>query len=135
MISACRAHRNLPEYTISNHYSSGYDVIRIGRFVRHIKREKIFTTQNFHLHIAISSFPSIKMSFQDINSYITHLPTLQVVVCRFCEACIPPKDPLRHYEDNHTAKKAYHIPMEIRRKIRDYMATLEFMSTSGSYFS
>jgi Orsellinic acid/F9775 biosynthesis cluster protein D len=59
-----------------------------------------------------------------IQSYITHLPALRVVVCHFCKACIPPKDPLRHYEDNHTAKKDYPIPMDVRRKIADYMSTL-----------
>lgn len=64
------------------------------------------------------------MPVQDIKSYITHLLTLRVVVCRFCEICIPPKDPLRHYEDNHTAKKDYPVPSEVRRKIVDYMATL-----------
>lgn len=64
------------------------------------------------------------MSVQDIKSYVVHLPTLRVVVCRLCEVCIPPKDPLRHYEDHHTAKKDHPISMKIRRKISDYMATL-----------
>jgi Orsellinic acid/F9775 biosynthesis cluster protein D len=63
-------------------------------------------------------------SVQDIKSYITHLPTLRVVICRFCKICIPPKDPLRHYEDNYTAKKDHPVPSEIRRKIVDYIGTL-----------
>jgi len=63
--------------------------------------------------------------YQDIKSYITHFPILQVVVCRFCKICISSKDPLRHYKDNHTAKKDHHVSMEIRRKIADYMATLD----------
>jgi Orsellinic acid/F9775 biosynthesis cluster protein D len=65
------------------------------------------------------------MPVQDIKSYITYLSIFQVIVCRFCEICIPPKDPLRHYEDNHTAKKDYPVPMQVRRKIADYMATLD----------
>ena len=64
------------------------------------------------------------MSVPEIKSYIVHLPTFQVIVCHFCEVCIPPKDPLRHYEDHHTAKKDHPVPMEVRHKIADYMATL-----------
>jgi Orsellinic acid/F9775 biosynthesis cluster protein D len=60
-----------------------------------------------------------------VHSYITHVPTFRVVVCDFCEVCIPPKDPLRHYEDHHTAKKDHPVPMEMRRKIADYMRTLD----------
>ena len=60
-----------------------------------------------------------------MDSYITHLPIFKVIACNFCEICIPPKDPLRHYEDNHTAKKKYPVAMNIRRKIADYMATLD----------
>jgi len=63
--------------------------------------------------------------YQDIKSYITHLPILQMMICRFCKICISPKNPLRHYKDNHTAKKDHHVSMEIRRKIADYMATLD----------
>lgn len=59
-----------------------------------------------------------------VQQYVTHLPVFRVVACHFCEACIPPKDPFRHYEDNHTAKKEHPVPMEVRRKIADYMATL-----------
>src|SRR5439155_17850474 len=45
-----------------------------------------------------------------------------------CEVCIPPKDPLWHYKDNHTAKKEHHVSMEIRRKIADYMTTLDLLA-------
>lgn len=65
------------------------------------------------------------MSFENIKLYITHLPDYRVVACRFCEACIPPKEPLDHYENNHTSSKDYPIPMKIRRRIADYMATLD----------
>jgi hypothetical protein len=64
------------------------------------------------------------MSFQDLNSYVTHLPEFKVVVCRFCEECIPPDNPLDHYESHHTATKEHPIPMEIRRKIQEYIAIL-----------
>lgn len=64
------------------------------------------------------------MSVQNVKSYISHLPTFRVVVCRFCEVCIPSKDPLRHYEDNHTAKKDHFVPMQVRREIAEYMTTL-----------
>ena len=70
------------------------------------------------------------MSFQDLNSYVTHLPEFKVILCRFCEGCIPPNDPLRHYELNHTAKKEHPVPMEIRHKVRDYMATLDLCDPS-----
>jgi Orsellinic acid/F9775 biosynthesis cluster protein D len=65
------------------------------------------------------------MSFQDINSYITHLPEFKVIICHFCESCIPPSEPLRHYELNHTATKEHAVPTAIRHKVRDYMATLD----------
>ena len=64
------------------------------------------------------------MSLEQLNSYITHLPEFKVVSCRFCEFCIPPNDPLRHYELNHTAKKAHYVPIDIRYQVKDYMATL-----------
>jgi len=73
----------------------------------------------------VTTFPSIKMSSQDISSYITHLPAFKVVVCCFCEGCIPPNAALRHYESNHTATKAHYVPTEIRHKIKDYMETLD----------
>jgi orsellinic acid/F9775 biosynthesis protein OrsD len=65
------------------------------------------------------------MSYQDIKSYVTHLPIFQVMVCRFCEVCIPPKDPFRHYKDNHTVKKNHYVPMAIRCKVAEYMTTLD----------
>ena len=65
------------------------------------------------------------MSFQEVKNHINHLPEFQVVICRFCEICIPPKDPLRHYERNHTSKKDHPVAMEVRRKIAEYMATLD----------
>src|SRR5271167_177401 len=65
------------------------------------------------------------MTRQDLKSYITHLPAHQVVVCNTCEACIPTKDPIQHYRSNHTAKKDHPVSTEIRRKIADYMATLD----------
>jgi hypothetical protein len=70
------------------------------------------------------------MSFQHLSSYVTYLPIFRVIVCHFCKSCIPPNDPLRHYELNHTATKAHHIPMEIRLKIRDYMTTLDLCEPS-----
>ena len=45
-------------------------------------------------------------------------------MCRFCEIDISPKDPLRHYENNHTAKKDHFVSMKVRYKIADYMTTL-----------
>jgi len=65
------------------------------------------------------------MSYQDVKSYVTHLSTFKVMICHFCEICIPPKDPLDHYKRHHTAKKEHYIPMEARHKIADYMATLD----------
>ena len=81
----------------------------------------------FHLFftLLLNQFLSQNMSYQDAKAYITHLPTCQVVICRFCEACIPPKDPLWHYKENHTAKKDHHVPMEIRLKIAEVMVTLD----------
>lgn len=64
------------------------------------------------------------MSYRDVKPYVTHLSAFGVIVCRFCEIGIPPKDPLRHYEKNHTAKKDHPVSMEVRRKIVDYMTTL-----------
>ena len=80
-----------------------------------------------HKSIRITTSPpaSIKMSSQDVDSYVTHLPEFKVVVCDFCKECIPPDVPVRHYELNHTATSAHPIPTEIRHKIRDYMATLD----------
>jgi hypothetical protein len=65
------------------------------------------------------------MSYQDIQSYVTHLSTFQAVLCRFCEVCIPPNDPFRHYKDNHNAKKTHYVPVEMRHKIAGYMETLD----------
>jgi hypothetical protein len=65
------------------------------------------------------------MSSEQLSTYITHLPEFKVVVCRFCKWCIIPGDPLRHYESNHTAKKAHFVPVKIRHKIRDYMIMLD----------
>jgi len=47
------------------------------------------------------------------------------MICRFCEICIPPKDPLNHYKRHHTAKKDDPVPMKVRHKIADYMTTLD----------
>jgi Orsellinic acid/F9775 biosynthesis cluster protein D len=65
------------------------------------------------------------MSAHNLNSYIIHLPILQVVVCRFCEIGIPPKDPLNHYARHHTTSKEHPIPMEIRHKVAAYMETID----------
>ena len=65
------------------------------------------------------------MSHQDVKAYVTHLSAFRVVVCRFCEACISPGDPLRHYKDNHSAKKDHSVPMKMRHKIANYMTTLD----------
>jgi Orsellinic acid/F9775 biosynthesis cluster protein D len=67
------------------------------------------------------------MSHQEVKNYITYLPEFQVVVCRFCEIGIPPKNPLRHYEQNHTSKKDHPVAMEIRRKVAEYMTTLDLL--------
>jgi hypothetical protein len=64
------------------------------------------------------------MSFEHLNSYITYLSEFKVVNCRFCEGCIPPNNPVRHYELNHTAKNVHYVPTNIRHQVRDYMATL-----------
>ena len=85
---------------------------------------KIFTSPKFRNHIIKSPLQSTKMSSYDIGSYVEHLPKFKVIVCRFCEECIPPKDPLSHYQLNHTATKEHPVSTEIRHKIRDYMATL-----------
>ena len=74
-------------------------------------------------YINLISF--INMSLQEVKNYITYLPEFQVVVCRLCEICIPPKDPLRHYERNHTSKKDHPVAMKVRRKIAEYMATFD----------
>lgn len=65
------------------------------------------------------------MSVQDITRYVTHIPTLKVVLCRFCKIGIPPNNPLRHYMDHHTASKEHPVSMDIRHKIAEYMATLD----------
>jgi Orsellinic acid/F9775 biosynthesis cluster protein D len=65
------------------------------------------------------------MTEQAIESYVTHLPGFRVVVCRFCEDCIPPKDPLDHYKRNHSSKKPHFVPTAVRHKIMAYMATLD----------
>jgi hypothetical protein len=61
------------------------------------------------------------MSAQHLESYIT----FQVIVCRSCESCVPPKDPVRHYEDNHTVKNNHPVSPKVRHEIADYMATLD----------
>ena len=65
------------------------------------------------------------MSSQDISLYVAHLPEFKVVVCNFCEECIPPDAPVRHYESNHTAKSKHPVSVEIRHNVRDYMAILD----------
>lgn len=67
------------------------------------------------------------MSLQDIKHYINYLPEFRVVLCHLCGVCIPPKNPLRHYENNHTAKKDHPVATEIRRKVVEYMATLDLL--------
>src|SRR5215471_954742 len=67
---------------------------------------------------------SINMTFGRLNSYITYLPEFKVVSCISCEYCNPPNDPVRHYQLNHTNKKAHYVPTDIRHDVRDYMATL-----------
>ena len=84
-------------------------------------------------HVALIQFNPLlckphttsKMSAHSLDSYIIHLPTLQVVVCRFCGIGVLPKDPLDHYGRHHTSSKEYPIPMEIRHKIAAYMKTLD----------
>jgi hypothetical protein len=87
--------------------------------------EKKFYFDTFDLlQTKISSFLSQNMLYQNVRPYVTHIPTLRVVICRFCEICIPPKDPLRHYKDNHTAKKLNYVPMETRLQVEAFMRTL-----------
>jgi len=64
-------------------------------------------------------------SEETIDSYVTHLPQFRVMVCLPCEACIPPKEPLRHYEYNHTSTMDFPIEMGVRRQVAEYMATLD----------
>jgi hypothetical protein len=68
---------------------------------------------------------SLQMSSQDISLYVEHLSEFKVIICNFCEECIPPNDPVRHYELHHTAKSVYPVSMEVHRNVRDYMATLD----------
>ena len=84
--------------------------------------ENFFT---FFLRIRLSLSLSQSMSYQDIKPYVTHLSIFRVVICRFCEICIPPKDSLDHYKRHHTINKNHYVPMEVRHKIVDYMATLD----------
>ena len=65
------------------------------------------------------------MSTEVLRYYVTHIPDYRVVLCNFCETCIPPKSPMRHYEDNHTAKKECPVSMSVRRKIAEYMSRLD----------
>jgi len=65
------------------------------------------------------------MSHQDVKAYVTHLSAFRVVICRFCEIGIPPKDPFEHYKRHHTAKKDQYVSMETRHKIANYMTTLD----------
>jgi len=84
--------------------------------------EKIFSV---HHQFGSNLIFVINMSFQEIKQYITYLPEIQVVVCRLCEICIPLKNLLRHYTQNHTSKKDHLVPMEVRRKVAEYMTTLD----------
>ena len=70
------------------------------------------------------------MSSQDLRPYITYLSTLKVIVCRFCEGCIPPDTPLRYYKSNYTTKKPHPIPVEIRHRIKEYITTLDLYNPS-----
>ena len=67
------------------------------------------------------------MSSEELKNYISYFSEFQVVVCRPCGSCISPKNPLRHYEQNHTSKKDYSVAMEIRRKVAEYMMTLDLV--------
>jgi hypothetical protein len=65
------------------------------------------------------------MSAINLEPYITHLSVFRVVVCNFCEVCVPPKDPYDHYKLNHTATKKHPIPMNVRHDIAAYMKMLD----------
>ena len=65
------------------------------------------------------------MSYQDVKPYVVHLTEFRVMICRFCEVCIPPKDPFEHYKRHHTVKKDHYVPMKARQKIAAYMTTLD----------
>jgi hypothetical protein len=64
------------------------------------------------------------MSYHDVKPYVTYLSIFQVAVCRFCEVCLSPKDPLEHYKRHHTAKSDHPVPTKVRNRIADYMTTL-----------
>jgi hypothetical protein len=67
------------------------------------------------------------MSFQEVKYYIIHLPEFQIVIYHPYEIDIPPKDPLRYYKQNHTTTKDHPISMEVRRKVEEYMTTLDLL--------
>src|SRR6266496_6329880 len=75
--------------------------------------------------ILLVSLFSQSMSYHNVKPYVTHLSAFHVIVCCFCEAAIPPKDPLHHYAQNHTAKKDHPVSMEVQHQIANYMATLD----------
>jgi hypothetical protein len=90
--------------------------------------EKNFTPPTFHCQLVITHLSSstiTNMSSSDISSYIKYLPEFKVVVCLLCKECVSPNARLRHYEDNHAAKTEYFVEMEVRHRIRDYMATVD----------
>ena len=105
----------------------GYDIKRLTKddIIRTIDLSKMARRGIIFTWIKLSLFVWQNMSYQAIKSYITHLPTFRVMICRFCEVCIPSKDSFRHYKDNHSAKKDHYISMEIRYKIAEYMTTLD----------
>jgi hypothetical protein len=90
--------------------------------------KKIFTAAtNLHQLITTTKLLSLHttMSMEQLDSYVTYLTEFKVIVCRFCQCGIPPNDPLRHYELNHTAKKGVYISVDIRHQVRDYMSMLD----------
>jgi len=92
-----------------------------GLRVQTIRRKILLRPLPARLSLTLSQ----SMSYRDIKPYVTHLPTSQVMVCRFCESCIPPKDPFEHYKRHHTAKKDHYVSMEARHKIANYMKTFD----------
>lgn len=74
------------------------------------------------------------MSPQEVKNHITYLPEFQIVIYHLYEIYIPSKDPLQHYEQNHTSKKDHPIAMEVHRKIAEYMTTLDLCESHRIIF-
>jgi hypothetical protein len=65
------------------------------------------------------------MTPTSLTKLIEYLPTFKVIVCRFCQVCIPPNAPLRHYRDNHRTNQEHPINTLVRDQIIEYMTTID----------